>query len=70
MDSQTRDDPLSRYLLRTVRIGVITTVLALACLVIFPILPGHPHIDRISYALLLSASALGAFIVWLVRLFD
>jgi signal transduction histidine kinase len=56
--------PLTGYRLRTVRIGVLTTVLALACLVVFPMLPGHPPIDRGPYLALMLLAVAGAIVVW------
>jgi signal transduction histidine kinase len=56
--------PLTGYRLRTVRIGILTTVLALACLVVFPMLPGHPPIHRGPYLALMVAALAGALIVW------
>src|SRR2546430_7883541 len=38
-----------QYLLRAVRIGVLTTLLALIALVVFAFLPGHRPLDRVPY---------------------
>jgi signal transduction histidine kinase len=63
----------SRYLMRTVRIGVQSTAMLLACLVVFPFLPGHRPISIGPYVAISSAAALGgvvvAFAPWR-RLFD
>jgi signal transduction histidine kinase len=55
--------PLNQYLLRTVRVGVQTSGLTIACLIAYPFLSGHPSIAMGPYAGLLVAGALGVALV-------
>src|SRR5438105_3752584 len=67
------NDLLVPYRLRTVRIGIAVTVLALIALAIIPMLPGHSRIDVVAYAMVLAGGVLGAVAVALLpwrRLFD
>jgi diguanylate cyclase (GGDEF)-like protein len=53
------------YRLRTVRIAVDVTFMAVALLAVFPFVPGHPHIDVVPYvALLVVAAVAGVFAAW------
>lgn len=54
------------YKIRTVRIGVQATALALLVLAALPGLPGHPPIHVVAYAILLALGAAGAATVELV----
>jgi signal transduction histidine kinase len=65
--------PSTEYLVRTVRIGLQTTIPVLLCLVVFPMLPGHGRIELVAYGVLVAAGALGAVAVAALpwkRLFD
>src|SRR5207249_4799371 len=62
-----------QYVMRTVRIGVQSTAMVLACLVVFPFLPGHRPISIGPYVAIASVAALGGVVVALApwrRLFD
>src|SRR6266705_5361938 len=50
----------------TVRVGVVTTALALCVLAVYPLLPGHLPVDGRPYVELLVGAALGAAIVALL----
>src|SRR5438552_16541259 len=52
-----------QYLLRAVRIGVLTTLLALIALVVFAFLPGHRPLDRVPYLAVVAAGAVGLIVV-------
>src|SRR6266550_4277427 len=62
-----------QYLMRTVRIGVQSTAMVLACLVVFPLLPGHRPMSIVPYVAIASVAALGGVVVALApwrRLLD
>ena len=50
----------------TVRVGVITTALALWVLALYPLLPGHRPVDGKPYAVLLVSAAVGAAVIALL----
>ena len=53
-------DPLVSYRLGAVRVGVLITLLALASLVAFRLIPGHGRIPTLPYIAILVAAASGA----------
>ena len=57
--NETSVDVLTAYRIRTVRVAVTVTVLALACLLALPFLPGHPHVNTGLYAVLLALASVG-----------
>ena len=52
-----------RYMLRAVRIGVLMTLVVLACLIVFPFLPGHEPLDMWPYVGIVAAAAVGVLVV-------
>ena len=64
---------LLAYRLRTVKIAVQSTALALAAMVLYALLPGHGHIDADAYTALVATAAAGCALMsrlpW-SRLFD
>ena len=56
---ETSADVLTAYRIRTVRVAVMVTVLALGCLTVLPFLPGHPHMNGLLYGLMLALAAVG-----------
>ena len=55
------------YRLRTVRVGVQATCLALVCLAIFALIPSSTvHIDTVPYSVFLALAALGAILIHLL----
>ena len=67
------DESISEYQLRTIGVGVITTVIALLTLVLYPMLPGGYPIEPRLYVLVLIAATAAVAVVamlpwrWLVR---
>lgn len=55
--------PSLHYLLRTVRIGVVTSILVVGVLVLFPFLPGHEPLHTAPYVVLVGLAALGTVAV-------
>jgi signal transduction histidine kinase len=56
-------DLVRTFRVQAVRIGVVATMLALAALAIFPLLPGEPSVDPVPYISLLIVGAVGAGVV-------
>lgn len=64
---------LTAYRIRTVRVAVMVTVLALGCLTVLPFVPGHPHIDTVAYTIMLALASVGVAVAALLpwpRLFE
>ena len=59
-------DLVRTFRVQAVRIGVVATVLALAALAVFPLLPGEPDVDPGPYATLLVIGAVGVAVVALL----
>ncbi|HEX5267580.1 MAG TPA: sensor domain-containing diguanylate cyclase [Acidimicrobiales bacterium] len=57
--NETTTDVLTAYRIRTVRVAVMVTLLALGCLVALPFVPGHPHVDALLYGILLVVAGVG-----------
>src|SRR5437764_2658817 len=57
------DDLLIAYRLKTVRVGVVTTVIVIAALIVFPLMPGHGTIDGGVYAGVIVGAVIGAVVV-------
>src|SRR5205807_108323 len=52
-----------QYLLRAVRIGVLTTMLVLLALLAFPLLPGHRPLQVVPYYAIIAVASVGAIVV-------
>src|SRR2546422_656810 len=62
-----------RYWLRSVRIGLLVTVLVIAVLILLPVLPNEAHIQIVPYLGVLTAGAAGGVVIGLLpweRLFE
>ena len=57
---ETSADVLTAYRIRTVRVAVVVTLLATACLAALPFIPGHPHLNGPLFGVLLLAAFAGA----------
>lgn len=53
-------DLRTAYRLRTVRVAVVVTFLALGCLAVVPFLGGHPHVNGPLFAAMLGVAGVGA----------
>ena len=57
------DELLLAYRLKTVRVGVLVTIIVIAALVVFPLIPGHGTIDGAGYAGVIAGAIVGAVVV-------
>ena len=62
--SALEPEHLTTYWLRTVRAGIQVTLIAVAILVVYPLVPGHEAVRMPAYPVLLGVATAGAVVIW------
>lgn len=62
--SALEPEHLTTYWLRTVRAGIQVTLIAVAILGVYPLIPGHETVRMPAYSLLLAVATAGAVVIW------